>query len=180
MELRLIWYFFTQVLYVPFVWGTYLLKGPGPMYGFVYCFFTAFILVTVFGVAWEAVSRRMGRFEAMGLAFLLTEVVAGRALVGIGKPMSWYLWVVWGEGAFLFWSGIVLSGASLYCRKRVALMMLGVYWICQAVFDFGFCLKWPQWAVVNIWVPPVMGALAFSLILWKLLSRETRRDLLAG
>jgi hypothetical protein len=180
LELRLIWYFVTQVVYIPFVWGTYLLKGPGPVYGFIYCAFTAFVLVTVFGIAWEAVSRRMGRWEAVGLAFLLTEVVAGRALVGIPKPLSWYLWAVWGEGALLMWAGIILCGAAWYRRKRLALIMLGVYWICQAVFDFGFCLAWPRWAIVNLWVPPAMGAFAFSLILWKLLSRETRRDLLMG
>lgn len=172
MANKLVLYFAAQVLYIPFVWGTYLTVGLGRLYGVVYSIATGMVLLSVAGIAWESLYARKYRAQVIALTFILASAATETVYLELHRRADWFDWVLLVEGGILLWAGTLLACMAGHWKRSVSLFGLAIYWIFEAAFDFGFCMNWPRWLPLNAWVPPAAAALAYSLILAGLLSRQ--------
>jgi hypothetical protein len=171
----LLLYFAAQIIYVPFVWGTYAIVGPGKLYGEVYSLFTAPILVTVAGMTWSTLWDRRRKFEALALAFIVAICLARLTFAGLGRLAVWWDWLGLSESVVLLWAAVIL-GFMARIRKQPVMLVLAFYWTVQVGWKLGFLLHFPKWMPANKWFPPALGIVAFTTIGLLLRPRGARQS----
>lgn len=80
--------------------------------------------------------------------------------------MSRLGWISLVEGVVLLWAGMLASFLAPYTAEWRIALTLGLFWMSQALYDFGWVLHGHYWDRVNWIVPPATGILAFLLIGW--------------
>jgi hypothetical protein len=157
-------YLLAQLVYIPPVW---LLRDTS-WYRNTYCVFTAVILATAGNIVWEALSARRHRLRVFACAFLLSLTFAHLAFVGLARPMRTNDWIVLSEGFLLLLMGILLAYAAAHLERWDIALLLGLLWIFQGAYDFGWVLDWPRWMPINWIAPAWMEIIAFTLLGWRL------------
>ena len=74
-------------------------------------------------------------------------------------------WLILAVGAFLFACGMILTTAAVYApRNHTALLILGILWLVQAVYFFGYLIQAPEWVSTGYWAPALITALGFLAV----------------
>jgi hypothetical protein len=170
-------YLLAQLLYIPAVELTWRFYGPGKPYAWVYCIFSATILLAIGRLAWESLATAKYRLRSIAIALILALFFAKMAFLGLGRPAAWFDWLVIGEGAYLVCAGIVVGISAPYTLLPDISLVLSVLWLCQALFRFGYSLHFPLWERANVYVPPLLGIAGFLFIGFRLRQRRHRTNL---
>lgn len=179
MERAFAFYFYVQAASLPFVWGTYLIVGPGWLYTSVYTIATVAVLTGVLTIAVLALDTRHFRARVAAVALLLSIILLQIVYLGLDSHLEGWGWVLLGEAGVLTWSALVLGGTSPYLPCRRACLILSSYWMARATLDLGFLLHWPEWDVVGVWGPTVLAVIAL-VALWMVPWEAARPTQLAG
>ena len=97
-------------------------------------------------------------------AILAVTVARMTALECLGSLDSakWLLLMI---GAILFFCGQVLTAAAVYAhRNHTALLILGILWLVQAVYLFGYLIQAPEWVSTGYWLPALLVCLGFLAV----------------
>ena len=162
-------YLWAQLVYIPFVWAAGWLWGDWNWrYAAVYAGFTVVILLAILGVIREQLTAWRYPARLAGMTFLLGMVLTRGAFVGAKASFDGYGAISLGEGFFLSWAGILAAFVAPYTKRPDITFTLGMLWIVQAGYDFGWLLHGRLWQEWNWLVPPLTGMVAFSLLAWRL------------
>lgn len=179
MERAFALYFYVQTASLPFVWGTYLIVGPGRLYGTVYAISTVAVLLTVVAISVLALDTRHFRARVAAIALLLSIVLLQVTYLGMDRRLEWWDWLLLAEAGILSWSALVLGGTSPCLPCRRACLILAFYWMARSTLDLGFLLHWPDWGVLGTWGPTVLAVIAL-VALWMVPWEATRPTQLAS
>ena len=97
-------------------------------------------------------------------AVLAVTVARMTALECVGSldASKWLLLII---GAILFFCGQVLTAAAVYAhRNHTALLILGILWLVQAVYLFGYLIQAPEWVSTGYWLPALLVCLGFLAV----------------
>jgi hypothetical protein len=90
------------------------------------------------------------------------------AYLGCPKPVNGYLAISLAEGFVLAWAGTLTVFLAPYMRRPDLIFPLGVFWLAQAGYSFGWTLNWREWQEINWLVPPALGICCFSWLAYRL------------
>jgi hypothetical protein len=170
----LVLYFCAQALCYVFGWGTWLIVGPGWLYGWVFGLTTGTILLTCLGMAWEALWDRTNRVQVLALAFLLSGAPCRFAYTHMGHPAGWADWLILSEALVLIWSGTILAVMSPHRHYKWVMFTLGGYWLLRGMWDLCYLLNLPRCMPLNAWVPTTLNLASLATILLLLRPRQPR------
>jgi hypothetical protein len=157
--------------------AVYLIFGAdSPLYFWTYTVATSLILAVACRITWKALQSRHYRARGMACGAILGLVGVGATYQGIallGRSVTPYdLLAIW-QGGVLWWAGSILGYIAAFSprmeRREVALI-LGLLWLGQGVFNFGYALHidWAVWQFMDQWVQPLMLVVACGMIGWRL------------
>jgi hypothetical protein len=162
-------YLWAQLVYVPFVWAAYYVFGEWSVgYAVIYCIFTVIILLSVVGIVTDCVSAWRHPARLAGSAFLLAMVLTRKAFTGVSGHLDGYEAITLAEGFFLSWAGTLATFTAPYTKRPDLVFPLGMFWMIQAAYDFGWTLHGHLWDAVNWVIPPAMGVICFTFLAWRL------------
>ncbi len=154
-----------------------------PAYAVLFSLATLAILAAAAAVAWECIGMYGGK---MRLVILLESCMVPLMILGVAAltlhrqlgTIPSYLWIALLEGALLAALGLAIATAAPLAsgRTRLVAIALGVLWLCQACYEYGFALGLkfhPEtWLTLNEWLPTFLVATALSWLGWKLRAQE--------
>src|SRR5205807_2108111 len=89
----------------------------------------------------------------------LAVIVARMVAIGCGGSPDALLLAV---GACMFFCGQVTSAAASYAyRNHTPLLILGLLWLAQAMYFFGYLIHAPEWVATGYWLPALLACLGF-------------------
>ena len=135
-----------------------------PVYFCTYTVGTALICLFVLWLTWDSIPSPHRLRKAAIPAVLGVTVARMTALEHIGGINS-SDWLILAVGAFLFACGTILTTAAVYApRNHTALLILGILWLVQAVYFFGYLIQAPEWIETGYWAPALITALGFLAV----------------
>jgi hypothetical protein len=178
---RLKLYLLAQLVYVPFVWAAYYLWDEWSVgYAAVYVAFTVLILLAIVGIVMDFLADWRYPARLAGSTFLLAMVIARIAFLGSQERFSDYGAISLTEGFFLAWAGTLALFAAPYTKRPDFIFPLGLLWIAQAAYDFGWMLHGRLWDAWNWIVPPGMCVCCFLFLAARLAWTRQRPSATAG
>jgi hypothetical protein len=162
-------YLWSVLAEIPFLWVFAWEFGVWSVtYAVVYVLFTAIVLACICRIAIDCLRRRHYRLRAAAIAFLLAGLAARGAYLGMPRPITGYQWIALLQGMVLFWAGILVTALFRYVKRWDLVFPLGLFWLVQAFWNFGWTFHGHAWDKINFWVPPALGCVIFSLLAWRL------------
>lgn len=144
------------------IWG-----DASVVYAAIYSIFTAAILLAAVALVGETIYRQRNVWRIAGIAIVFAVSLGHLAYSGI-QTMHYYDWIGLTEATTLFWCGLVAGFTAPYVRMWDIQLTLGLFWMAQALWRWGFYMHLPAWLPLNWKVPGYLGIAAFSVIAWRL------------
>jgi hypothetical protein len=159
-------YLWAVLVQVPAILVVHLWYGDeSPIYACTYVFFTFLILYTVCRIALDCLRDRQYPVRAIAITFLLALI---SARIASFELQGRYAWISLSEGFLLLWAGLLTAFTGAYRPRRDLYFALGLFWLFQSAYSFGWSIKWQEWAELNWLVPPLMAIGFFSYLTWRL------------
>lgn len=152
---------------MPGGWLAWLHYGPGMAYGRIWGLANGLIFLAVLWLAWDALRSRRYRARPLVLAGMLAFFFVGW-IWGTLKSPTWFDGVNLADGAAMLWAGVVLAYSAPYNRPSSVSLVLGLYFLAIALYDFLFVLGWTN---ANLYVPQILQIAAFGTI-FRLLAKQ--------
>jgi hypothetical protein len=160
-------YLLAQLAFCPAVWiGNWLWGVWSPWYGGVYVAATLPILWCIARLCWESLERRKYRARIVAISFLIAAALGKLSYIGLARPVTWFDWLNLTLGVFLASAGTLLGFTAPYVKRGDIALILGMYWVWQAVSSWGWTLY--LWEDLNWVIDPALSIAAFTLLAWRL------------
>ena len=105
------------------------------------------------------------RLRKAAIPAILAVTVARMTAIECVGGLNPAKWIILATGAFLFACGMILTTAAVYAlRNHTALLILGILWLVQAVYFFGYLIQAPEWTATGYWAPALITALGFLAV----------------
>jgi len=155
---------------IPFLWVYKWEFGDESWeYASAYCLLIVPILYAIGRITADSLKGRQFRARAAAITLILALCLARIASSDLHGQ---YAWISLGQGFLLMWFGSLTAFAGAYRPRRDLYFALGCFWTCQAIWNFGWSIKWQEWADLNWILPPLMAMCCFGFLAWRLSPRQ--------
>lgn len=101
------------------------------------------------------------RMRKMAIPLILAVPIAHKFQLECGS-VNRGTWLLLAVGAILFFCGMVTSAAAVYSHQNhTALLSLGLLWLAQAMYFFGYLIHAPEWTATGYWLPALLACAGF-------------------
>jgi len=156
-----------QILFTVAVYGSLLfMPETSVAYAWVFSLATLPILIACLLIAHRGYRthnvKRLALLTSLGFTATLLALYAH----GLAHPMRYQDWIAVSEGAILAASGVMTGISAPFAPRPTISMILGVLWLVQASYEFGFSIHMPSpaWDDWNEKVPFLLVVLAMVII----------------
>ena len=102
------------------------------------------------------------RLRKIAIPAVLGLIVARMTALECVGGLNYQKWLILAVGGFLFACGMILTTAAVYAqRNHTALLIMGILWLVQSVYFFGYLIQAPEWEATGYWAPALITALGF-------------------
>lgn len=163
-------YLWAVLIEIPFLWAANAWWGDWSVaYAVTYIVFTVPILYCIARFVLDCLRGRPMRLRALAISSLFAMVTARGAYLGLPQPVDGFRAISIVEGFVLVWAGLLSLFLTPYVRRPDLIFPLGLLWLGQAYFSFGWTFNALSWGHALNWlVPPALGCACFLLIAWRL------------
>ena len=137
-------------------------------YAWAFGLLTGLTFLTIPWLIWESLRLWNFRLRKLGIMAVAAIGTARIAYLGAGGHLRLAGWIVLLDAATLLWAGFLLGATAAYYEREELLtgLILGVLWIIQSGFKFGWLIGWHtlEWQHMNQWIPATLCIAAFSLV----------------
>jgi len=135
-------------------------------YRWTYSIGSGLICLFALWISWDNVPGPQ-RSRKIAIPAVLAVTVARMVALGMPSGLKSGTWLLLVVGAILFFCGQVASAAAAYTpRNHTALLILGLLWLSQAMYFFGYLLHAPEWMATGYWLPALLACLGFLSVGW--------------
>lgn len=137
-------------------------------YLWVYGSSSALLCLMALWITWDGIPEPE-RLHKCAIPAVLALTVGRMVAFEYRGTISSGAWLLLTVGAILFFCGQVQSAAAVYSyRDHTIMLILGVSWLMQSMYFFGWLIEAPEFQATGYWAPALLCSTAFLLIGWKI------------